>query len=172
MVRGTTQAAIPKSHEQEEDLQPINEVIDQHHDHHPATGGDNIPDTNPAGEKEKPYSTDEHRHHTKINSILHNELLDQLHQQRHAAVRGKSSSMNDELVSLYSSRKEITMGICAAFSVFLIIVMVFVVRVQRARIPAQDKETLIDNEADVGFLPPPPPTSSYMDSETQTTVHV
>lgn len=183
MVRGTTQPAIPKSHEEmeEEDhhhQQQINEVI--HHDH--PSSVDNIPAETDMVEKEKPHITTSPHHHTKINSILHNELLDQLHQQRHAAIRGKGgdspAAMDDDLLALYSSRKEITMGICAAFSVFLIIVLVFVVRVHRSRTPAMDKETLIDNEADVGFLPPPspslplPPMSSFMDSETQTTVHV
>lgn len=177
MVRGTTQPAIPKSHEEmEEGHQQINEVI--HHDH-PASV-DNIPAETET--EEKPHITTSPHHHTKINSILHNELLDQLHQQRHAAIRGKGgdspAALDDDLLALYSSRKEITMGICAAFSVFLIIVLVFVVRVHRSRTPAMDKETLIDNEADVGFLPPPspslplPPMSSFMDSETQTTVHV
>ena len=168
MVRGTPQPAIPKSHDQEEER----EVIHQHHDH-PASAVDNI-QTAPHEEKEevgeKPHSP---HHHTKINSILHNELLDQLHQSRHEAIQihGKGSMDQEDLVSIYSSRKEITLGICAAFSVFLIIVLVFVVRGQRGRLPAAaDKETLIDNEADVGFLPPP--QSSFMDSETQTTVHV
>lgn len=185
MVRGTTQSAIPKSHdepEEEETLpehQNIDEVIHQHQDHlrqPEEPSDDNIPET---GNK-KPHSSDT-THHSKINSnILRNELLDQLHGQRQAAMvhsrtleRGggqshRGSAMDDELLELYNSRKEITMGICAAFSVFLIIVMVFVVRLHRTRQPV-DKDALIDNEADVGFLPPP---SSFSDSQTQTTVHV
>lgn len=171
-VRGTTQAAIPKSHEETEEAdhhhQPTDEVIHQHHDH-PVSVDKSILDDS----EEKPYPEDHHEHHTKINSILHNELLDQLHQQRHAAIRGKGHhEADDELLSLYSNQKEITMGICAAFSVFLIIVIVFMVRVHRSRTPALDKEALIDNEADVGFLPPPPPLNNFTDSETQTTVHV
>lgn len=194
MVRGTTQPAIPKSHEEESERadqqqridNDADEVIHQHqdHDHHLHPQGeasdDNIPEINRQdAAAEKPYSSDrDAEHHTKINSILRNELLDQLHQQRQAGMvhqrtteRGggrQQGAMGDELLTLYSSRKEITMGICAAFSVFLIIVMVFVVRLHRTRQPV-DKETLIDNEADVGFLPPP---SNFSDSQSQTTVHV
>lgn len=195
MVRGTTQPAIPKSHEEESERadqqQRIDnendEVIHQHQDHdhhlHPPASDDNIPEINRQEATEKPYASDreEQQHHTKINSILRNELLDQLHQQRQAGMvhlrttergggrGGRQGAMGDELLTLYSSRKEITMGICAAFSVFLIIFVVFVVRLHRTRQPVVDKETLIDNEADVGFLPPP---SSFSDSQSQTTVHV
>lgn len=175
--------SVPESHP-EDDLNQIqtqkteDDQVINHHDH---TGGDKT--------TEKPHT--EHKH-TKINTVLHNELLEELHKERHAAIQNhqqqrghpRHHGMDDELLALYSSRKEITLGICAAFSVFLVVVLVFVVRVHKSRTlsglmlsgvvgigSAVDKETLIDNEADVGYLPPPP-FGGYTDNESQTTVHV
>uniref|UniRef100_A0A6B2EC28 Putative conserved secreted protein n=1 Tax=Phlebotomus kandelakii TaxID=1109342 RepID=A0A6B2EC28_9DIPT len=54
--------------------------------------------------------------------------------------------------SLYESRKEVTLGVSAAILVFLIIVAVFLVNIRRTR--RDDKESLIDNEVGVDFLPP------------------
>lgn len=83
------------------------------------------------------------------------------HQSQYKSAAKKES---DEVVTLYESRKEITLGICAAFSVFLVIVILFMIKLNRTR--PVDKETLIDNEYDVSFLPPPLP-----DNSTQT-IHV
>lgn len=60
--------------------------------------------------------------------------------------------------SLYDSRKEVTLGVSAAIVVFLIIVVVFLVNIRRTR--RDDKESLIDNEVGVDFLPPPATTQT------------
>ncbi|XP_055682714.1 uncharacterized protein LOC129789723 isoform X1 [Lutzomyia longipalpis] len=60
--------------------------------------------------------------------------------------------------SLYDSRKEVTLGVSAAIVVFLIIVAVFLANIRRTR--RDDKESLIDNEVGVDFLPPPATTQT------------
>ncbi|XP_059616238.1 uncharacterized protein LOC132261438 [Phlebotomus argentipes] len=59
---------------------------------------------------------------------------------------------------LYESQKEVTLGVSAAIVVFLIIVAVFLANMRRTR--RDDKESLIDNEVGVDFLPPPATTQT------------
>ncbi|GAB0092204.1 uncharacterized protein DMENIID0001_071920 [Sergentomyia squamirostris] len=80
----------------------------------------------------------------------YNDIFSDRHGHRTAASFG--------IWGLYDSRKEVTLGVSAAIVVFLIIVAVFLANIRRTR--RDDKESLIDNEVGVDFLPPPATTQT------------
>lgn len=101
----------------------------------------------------------------KINRILRNEYED-LELENLDHLRGSDLSIDRDLWSILEGRTEIALGICAALTLFLVIVIMFIFRMRRTR-QVLEKESLIGNQIEAGFLPAVPQTHS----STQT-IHV